>query len=473
MTTDIADIIAGELKVSRSTAYDLMREALKEASPLQEPVATVQSLHVDGKDIGVQAHLHQHLPVGTKLYTTPPAAQPAPVPHPDDLAVDRFATAMKAKMAKQRAKGYGGWDSPDQCPAERLQTMLIDHLAKGDTVDVGNFAMMLWNRGESTASPAPPAPVQEPVAQPASEEEMKVYRAIADNYRKDITTPTAAPETDAATVAGLHASISILSHLVDQQRQLLVEVEDVCGRDGHGAPFEDGESELIDKVRAQIAAINPPGENDLFQDSHPLRQCTQPALMQDPDKQLGIYEHRCPQVTGHRGPSVDCQKAGHGVSQDSYCKNCTCPPAAQPAPVQEPVAWKDKIYGNLHHQNFGDSIPLYDHPSTIEQAIEKFPQIAYWHSEFIKANTTPPAEPAPVQDVDWKDMYEKEKRRSEMWVAQYEKDIGPLEKAVPVAAQRQWVEPTDDEIDTIYCGAGKNDLLRAREVIEAFKEKNT
>ena len=44
---------------------------------------------------------------------------------------------------------------------------------------------------------------------------------------------------------------------------------------------------------------------------------------------------------------------------------------------------------------------------------------------------------APVQDVDWKDMYEKEKRRSEMWVAKYEKDIGPLEYAVPVAARVQ------------------------------------
>jgi len=33
---------------------------------------------------------------------------------------------------------------------------------------------------------AQPAPVQEPVAQPASEEDMKVYRAIADNYRKDL-----------------------------------------------------------------------------------------------------------------------------------------------------------------------------------------------------------------------------------------------------------------------------------------------
>jgi len=34
-------------------------------------------------------------------------------------------------------------------------------------------------------------------------------------------------------------------------------------------------------------------------------------------------------------------------------------------------------------------------------------------------------------EIDWKDMYEKQKRRSEMWVAKYERDIGPLEKAVP------------------------------------------
>jgi hypothetical protein len=29
---------------------------------------------------------------------------------------------------------------------------------------------------------------------------------------------------------------------------------------------------------------------------------------------------------------------------------------------QEPVAWKDKTYGNLHHQDFGNSIPLYTAP---------------------------------------------------------------------------------------------------------------
>jgi hypothetical protein len=70
--------------------------------------------------------------------------------HPDDAAVDRFAAAMKAKMAKQRAKGYSGWDEPEQCPAERLQTMLSEHIGKGDPVDVGNIAMMLFCRGEPT-----------------------------------------------------------------------------------------------------------------------------------------------------------------------------------------------------------------------------------------------------------------------------------------------------------------------------------
>ncbi len=33
---------------------------------------------------------------------------------------------------------------------------------------------------------------------------------------------------------------------------------------------------------------------------------------------------------------------------------------AEPAP--EPVAWKDRSYGNLHHTNYGNSIPLYTAP---------------------------------------------------------------------------------------------------------------
>lgn len=68
--------------------------------------------------------------------------------HSDDLAVDAFALAMKAKMKKQREKGYGGWEL---CPTERLQSLLFDHIGKGDPVDVGNFAMMLFNGKEKTA----------------------------------------------------------------------------------------------------------------------------------------------------------------------------------------------------------------------------------------------------------------------------------------------------------------------------------
>lgn len=70
----------------------------------------------------------------------------APSEHPDDLAVDRFATAMKAKMAAQRAKGYGGWDDPAQCTDESLADKLMTHAQKGDPVDVANFCMMLHQR---------------------------------------------------------------------------------------------------------------------------------------------------------------------------------------------------------------------------------------------------------------------------------------------------------------------------------------
>lgn len=61
-------------------------------------------------------------------------------------------------------------------------------------------------------------------------------------------------EGDGATIAGLESAVGHLSAMFDEHRRLLVEVEQVCGRDAYGLEFEDGDSELIDKVRAHLAA---------------------------------------------------------------------------------------------------------------------------------------------------------------------------------------------------------------------------
>lgn len=49
--------------------------------------------------------------------------------------------------------------------------------------------------------------------------------------------------------------------------------------------------------------------------------------------------------------------------------------------------------------------------------------------------TTPQPPVVEQPQIDWHDMYLKERRRAEMWIAKYEQDIGKLEVAVPVAAQ--------------------------------------
>ncbi|MDH0520605.1 hypothetical protein [Achromobacter xylosoxidans] len=89
--------------------------------------------------------------------------------HPDDIAVDRFAVAMKAKLAKKRAEGRGGWSDQSQCTAAFLSQLLHGHVHKGDPVDVGNLAMMLHQRGDRiTLSKAVPSAGSQPVtnAQP-------------------------------------------------------------------------------------------------------------------------------------------------------------------------------------------------------------------------------------------------------------------------------------------------------------------
>lgn len=81
------------------------------------------------------------------------AMQPAPT-HSDDKAVDRFAVAMKAKLAKKRNEGRGGWEGPD-CSQGVLSGLLHEHVGKGDPVDVANLAMMLHQRGQTIAAMQP------------------------------------------------------------------------------------------------------------------------------------------------------------------------------------------------------------------------------------------------------------------------------------------------------------------------------
>lgn len=77
-----------------------------------------------------------------------------PEQHPDDAAVDRFAKAMKAKLAAARENGRGGWDDPEACSVEFLAELLVGHIGKGNTgnfEDIANLAMMLHQRGAGPA----------------------------------------------------------------------------------------------------------------------------------------------------------------------------------------------------------------------------------------------------------------------------------------------------------------------------------
>lgn len=69
--------------------------------------------------------------------------------HTDDLAVDRFAIAMKQKLKYAReVKGRGGWEDKVEYDQQYVSDLLHSHVEKGDPVDIANFCMMLHQRGE-------------------------------------------------------------------------------------------------------------------------------------------------------------------------------------------------------------------------------------------------------------------------------------------------------------------------------------
>lgn len=57
-----------------------------------------------------------------------------------------FAQAMQDKLDRKMEEGRGGWWNPEECTVQELKRLLFSHLEKGDMVDIGNFAMMIWIR---------------------------------------------------------------------------------------------------------------------------------------------------------------------------------------------------------------------------------------------------------------------------------------------------------------------------------------
>lgn len=72
--------------------------------------------------------------------------------HPDDKAVDQFVfalgQAMKAKLEKKRGEGYSQWWDKNAFPWEKLIKQMLEHIKKGDPLDVANYCMFLYHRGE-------------------------------------------------------------------------------------------------------------------------------------------------------------------------------------------------------------------------------------------------------------------------------------------------------------------------------------
>lgn len=109
----------------------------------------------------------------------------------DNLAINAFAAVMKEKMAKKASEGRGGWDGPT-CNSTMLARMLVEHIAKGDPVDIGNFAMMLWNRqkelgDDASASLIAAGVTGRPGVEITDEQAQELMIALCAQFPSDMT----------------------------------------------------------------------------------------------------------------------------------------------------------------------------------------------------------------------------------------------------------------------------------------------
>ena len=102
--------------------------------------------------------------------------------HPDDIAVDEFAVAMKAKLLVARTKGRAGWQDYDR---NDLWKMLRAHVQKGDVRDIANFCMFIWHvdgKGETLTGT-----ITEARAQLAAPDGPRGYDAGVEAMREAVT----------------------------------------------------------------------------------------------------------------------------------------------------------------------------------------------------------------------------------------------------------------------------------------------
>lgn len=117
-----------------------------------EKIAGAQDLEARVRRVELVAHKPIDLEPAIIEILAKRAGPKTTIVHPDDAAVEEFAAAMKAKLAKKREEGRGGWHDPAACDVNDLGRELIKHLPKGDAVDVANFAMMLFHREGGVAA---------------------------------------------------------------------------------------------------------------------------------------------------------------------------------------------------------------------------------------------------------------------------------------------------------------------------------
>lgn len=64
----------------------------------------------------------------------------------NDIMVDTVAEEMRIKLQEKSEAGRRGWHNSQDCNNHDLKLALIEHIEKGDMIDVCNYAAMIYVR---------------------------------------------------------------------------------------------------------------------------------------------------------------------------------------------------------------------------------------------------------------------------------------------------------------------------------------